>query len=294
MSELLKRFLTGLIAGGVATTAIVISPWGLFTFGVIVSMVGLWEFFKITNLLGKRVPWIAMGFGILIWAYFLLYFVELTAPLRAFVEFVELNWAVLTSAALGLISMGALFDKKEENAVRTMGLIFGGFFYAFMPMAIYFMLGISPWARTEIGAVDAAGSYNFQYPLGLLFLHWLLDVMAYFGGRFFGRKPLFPRISPKKTWAGAIIGAIFCIGFGVVLEFWFDDVHWNWIVVAAVVSVLSQLGDLLESMYKRSLDIKDSGGILPGHGGFLDRFDGMYLTVPVLYLYLFGVYALAY
>lgn len=294
MSELLKRFLTGVIAGGIATTVVAISPWGMYAFGLVVSMVGWWEFFRMTNLLKKTVSWIALGFGLVVWGYFLLYFVELNAPLRAFMEFVELNWSIFTIAVLGLVSMGALFDKHEDNAVRTMGLIFGGFFYAFMPMAVYFMLGISPWARTEIGAVHAAESYNWQLTLGLLFLHWMLDVMSYFGGRFIGGKLLFARISPKKTWAGALVGAIACIGFGVVLEFWFDDVKWNWIIVAVIVSILSQLGDLLESMYKRSLDIKDSGGILPGHGGFLDRFDGMYLTVPVLYLYHFGIYALAY
>ena len=122
----------------------------------------------------------------------------------------------------------------------------------------------------------------------------MLDTFAYFGGRLFGKKPLVPRISPKKTWAGALIGTAFCLGMGVILNIYFDDVVWNWGIVAASVSPISQLGDLLEAMYKRSLDIKDSGTILPGHGGMLDRFDGMYLTVPVLYLYLFGLYALAY
>ena len=194
---------------------------------------------------------------------------------------------------LGLISLAVLFDANETNAVRTMGLLFGGFFYAFIPMVIFFMLGMSPWARTEIGAVQAAESYDFRIPLGLLFLHWMLDVAAYFGGRYLGKKPLFERISPKKTWAGAIIGTIGCIAFGVLLEFWFP-VQWNWVIVAVFVSIVSQLGDLVESMYKRSLDIKDSGGVLPGHGGMLDRFDGMYLTVPILYLYQFAIYALSY
>ena len=129
--------------------------------------------------------------------------------------------------------------------------------------------------------------------MGLLFLHWMLDVMAYFGGRFLGKNKLFKRISPKKTWEGAIIGVIFCLGLGISLDALWPEDKWSWIVVAAIVSVVAQFGDLVESLIKRSVDLKDSGGLLPGHGGVMDRFDGMYLTIPVVYLYLFGIYMLA-
>lgn len=293
MSELMKRALTGVIAGGVSVTALIISPWGHYAFCLIVSMLGLFEFYNITHLHHKTVARLALVFGIIVWAYFILYFIEGNTPIYSFMTFVELNWIMLSCGALGLFSLAVLFDDGETNALRTVALVYGGFFYAFVPIVIFFMLGISPWARTEIGGIQAADTYEFRLPLGLLFLHWMLDVMAYFGGKYLGRKPLFTRISPKKTWAGAIIGTLGCVGLGVVLEFWFP-LHWNWVVVALIVSVVSQLGDLVESMFKRSLEIKDSGGVLPGHGGILDRFDGMYLTAPVLYLYYFGVFMLAY
>ena len=108
--------------------------------------------------------------------------------------------------------------------------------------------------------------------------------MAYFGGRFLGKHKLFERISPKKTWEGAIIGAAFCILLGYILQMtWL--VQWNWIIVASIIAVFSQLGDLVESMFKRSIHIKDSGSLLPGHGGFLDRFDGIFLSTPVIFIY---------
>ena len=113
----------------------------------------------------------------------------------------------------------------------------------------------------------------------------MLDSGAYAVGRLMGRHPLFPRISPKKTWEGSIGGALLCLGLGVVLQIYVPQGNCNWIVVAAIISVFSQVGDLVESMFKRSVALKDSGSILPGHGGMLDRFDGVFLSVPFLYLY---------
>ena len=293
MSNLLKRFLTGVLAGGLSVTVITVHPVGLYVFCFIVSMLGLWEFYKMTSLMGKPAARMTFGLGVITWGYFLTYFIPLKGTQWNFIEFVETNWVILFMAALGLISMSVLFAKKEENTVRTMGLTFMGFFYVFLPIVVFFMFGMSPWTRLEMGAFETlAETYDYQLPLGLLFLHWMLDVMAYFGGKFLGKHPLFERISPKKTWEGAIIGAIACIGFGIVLDQWFPQ-KFSWIIVGAIVAILSQVGDLVESMYKRSLDIKDSGGVLPGHGGMMDRFDGMYLTVPVVYLYHFAIYSLA-
>ena len=103
-----------------------------------------------------------------------------------------------------------------------------------------------------------------------------------------GKNPLFARISPKKTWEGSIGGGLLCIGLGILFQLYMphngqDD--FNWVVVALIISVFSQFGDLVESMYKRSLKLKDSGSILPGHGGILDRFDGVYLSMPFIYFY---------
>ena len=130
-----------------------------------------------------------------------------------------------------------------------------------------------------------SNDYDPFLPLGLLMLTWVLDSGAYFVGRWLGKRPLFPRISPKKTWEGSIGGAVLCIGLGVAMEQFLPAHSYNWIIIAAIISVFSQLGDLIESMFKRSIEIKDSGSLLPGHGGMLDRFDGVFVSTPFVFLY---------
>jgi phosphatidate cytidylyltransferase len=125
----------------------------------------------------------------------------------------------------------------------------------------------------------------------LLASSWLGDTGAYFAGRAFGRHKLAPRLSPKKTWEGAI-GGFFASSAGAVLFGLLFGLDTPWIVVAAlggVLDVFGVLGDLAESMLKRAFGVKDSGGILPGHGGILDRVDSVLFAAPVLYLVVFWV-----
>ncbi len=113
------------------------------------------------------------------------------------------------------------------------------------------------------------------------------DTGAYLVGRKFGKHKLFERISPKKTWEGSFGGAILGLGVGYLNAQLFPDLSlFNWMIVALLVVVFGSLGDLVESMFKRSLGIKDSGKLLPGHGGILDRFDGIFIAAPVVYTYL--------
>jgi phosphatidate cytidylyltransferase len=157
------------------------------------------------------------------------------------------------------------------------------------------MSGINPMdyaasVRDPLASYGAlrADLYDFSIPLGILLLTWSLDVFAYFGGKYLGKHKLWERISPKKTWEGAIIGALCTMALAVTFEYVWPQT-WSWLVVGGIVSVFSQLGDLVESMYKRGLSLKDSGGILPGHGGILDRFDGMLITLPMIYLFIYAV-----
>jgi phosphatidate cytidylyltransferase len=124
----------------------------------------------------------------------------------------------------------------------------------------------------------------------LLLLTWMNDTGAYLVGSNFGRRMLFPRISPKKTWEGTIGGVVitfitaasFCAFSGELRLF-------DWMVLAAFVSVFGTLGDLVESMLKRSVGVKDSGNLLPGHGGVLDRFDAFIFVLPFAAAYLLSI-----
>lgn len=294
MNNLLKRFLTALVGGGVAVTVIVISPYGSWLFGLIVSMLGLHEFYKITGLKSKLARWYMLGAGALIWIYLLIATTYVPVDLWKYVLILETNMLPLTLALLGIAVILLMFEKQVKTPVLEMSTLAFGFFYAWFPLVLLYLLSLDPATLTDswtFGGVSyqRVTGYNFRIPLGILMLGWGLDTFAYFGGRFIGGKKLFPRISPKKTWAGTICGAVACVGVGFGLqEIW--PVRFNWVVVAGIVAVLAQLGDLAESMFKRGLHIKDSGGILPGHGGMLDRFDGMYLAIPVIYLYYMYVY----
>ena len=134
------------------------------------------------------------------------------------------------------------------------------------------------------------GGFNFHYPLAFLLLLWANDTGAYLVGVKFGRTKLFERHSPKKTWEGFIGGILITAGVALIINYYFKDLLWNqWVSVAILISCFGTLGDLIESMFKRSINVKDSGGILPGHGGLLDRFDGLFVAAPVVYTYLYFI-----
>jgi len=210
---------------------------------------------------------------------------------RIFVFF-DMNWHVCAAVIFGMAAIITLYGYRGENAIAEVGIVALGFMYVLLPFMLLFLMSIQPMdylLATRNPIADLAGGraerYTYMVPLGIFFLTWALDVFAYFGGKFLGKKKLWERISPKKTWEGAIIGAFFTLGLAVALEFLWPQT-WSWLVVGAIISVFSQFGDLVESMYKRGLNLKDSGGILPGHGGVLDRFDGMLITLPMIYLYI--------
>ena len=134
--------------------------------------------------------------------------------------------------------------------------------------------------------VDDANA--FALTLTVFLLVWSTDTFAYYVGRAVGKRPLAPKVSPKKTWEGAVGGTVGAIIVAIVLKLLvLEFLPWIHVVaVAAICAVFGQLGDLAESKIKRLVGVKDSGSILPGHGGFLDRFDAMVLAAPAAYLYL--------
>ena len=115
----------------------------------------------------------------------------------------------------------------------------------------------------------------------------MTDTFALFTGMLIGRNKLAEDVSPKKTWEGFIGGALFSIAGSLVFWYFFPNVPvWQWIVFSILVVIFGTYGDLFESLLKRTVKIKDSGNILPGHGGILDRFDSLLFAIPVIYIYL--------
>lgn len=148
---------------------------------------------------------------------------------------------------------------------------------------------VFPFMLVQYLVLDASGGYNWRPMLGVLFLIWANDVFAYLVGRKLGKTKLLPRISPGKTIEGSLGGVVGCVLTAVGFFYLFPVegwLIWDWMAIAIITSIFATLGDLVESMLKRNLGIKDSGTLLPGHGGVLDRFDAFYFTVPFVVGYL--------
>jgi phosphatidate cytidylyltransferase len=129
--------------------------------------------------------------------------------------------------------------------------------------------------------------FNYSILLGYFLILWLYDTGAYLVGSAIGKHLLFARISPGKTWEGSAGGALFALLTAGLLSNYFTCLLlWQWLLLALIIVVFGTLGDLTESMLKRSLGIKDSGNILPGHGGMLDRFDAVLLSAPVVFVFI--------
>ncbi len=129
------------------------------------------------------------------------------------------------------------------------------------------------------------GNYTPVRVLGLLLLTWTNDTLAYLIGSQIGKTPFFPRISPKKTWEGTLGGMLCTLLLGWLFSIWMPVFSFpEWMALAVVVAVFGTVGDLVESMLKRSMGVKDSGSIMPGHGGFLDRFDSFIFVLPFAWL----------
>lgn len=169
----------------------------------------------------------------------------------------------------------------EGNPIANLGSIMLSQMYVALPLSLINLLAFS-----EFYCFDNSIDY-YVIPLAMFIFLWLNDTGAYLCGSLLGRHKLFPRISPKKSWEGSVGGAIVAMGGAVAVAHFFPILNvWQWVGMALVVVVAGTFGDLTESMIKRSLDVKDSGRMLPGHGGILDRLDSMLFAIPALVIYL--------
>jgi phosphatidate cytidylyltransferase len=168
-----------------------------------------------------------------------------------------------------------LFE-NTHNEFSTLAFQLMGIFYITVPI-------------TMLAKMSFFNSFFYSYdlPLGFILLLWICDVGAYVVGKNFGKHKLFERISPKKTWEGSVGALITVEVTAYILSVYFDTYSRNdWMIMGFLVLVFSTFGDLFESLLKRNLQIKDSGTMLPGHGGILDRFDGLFMAVPAVFFYL--------
>ncbi|MCB9285454.1 MAG: phosphatidate cytidylyltransferase [Lewinellaceae bacterium] len=259
MSGLMQRSLTALVFGIVMIGGVWAGP---ITFGLlflVVSFLCLWEFFQLVSpgFTWREGAGIALALLPFLWEGAHHYFAFPWPPNL-------LVWLLLFS----LIIVLTLIFNPEKVFLHTAHCTLST---AYLGLPFYFLLKIA----------FLNGDYHPGLIFGIILLTWANDTGAYFVGSRFGKRKLFPSVSPKKTWEGTIGGVIFTIlaGWGIYGLGWFDSLQ-DGLVLGAIVGVTGTLGDLVESSLKRSFQVKDSGSILPGHGGVLDRFDSFVFLLP--------------
>ncbi len=271
---MLTRGITGIIFVTVLVGAIVWHPYALAGLFFVISMIGLHEFYGLAEKAGAKPQ---KFLGLIMGA------VTYCAVIRSLLHKDGMigKYLVLLLPLFVIIMVAELYRKKE-NPFTNLAYTFFGILYIVVPfLLLNFMV-----------SHDGESSYFYQGVLGFFIMIWANDTGAYLSGRSFGKHKLFERVSPNKTWEGTIGGVVLTIGFAVLWSWIWDAPEpfsnlINWIVIAVIVAVLGGLGDLVESLFKRSIDVKDSGKIMPGHGGILDRFDGVFLAAPVVFTYIY-------
>lgn len=185
----------------------------------------------------------------------------------------QYNLSELLALSLIIIAIVTLFRFRDELYFDSGKLIFT-VIYTALPFC--FALGIPSF--------NSEGKFTLEV-FFLFILIWSSDTFAYLSGRIFGKHKMAPKISPKKTWEGFAGGVLLTLVLSYFIEKFHPDLRGNWMVVGFLVSVFAPMGDLVESQLKRNFGVKDSGNIIPGHGGILDRLDSFIVCAPVVYLY---------
>ncbi len=265
VSNLQQRVITGVIGGIIFIGGIWFSDW---TFGIIflaLTILGMLEFYKLLTDKGfepNHNLGVLLGSGL-----FILVFLIQKGYLEGSILFLLPPIIILTLVA-------ELYRSKTQP-FTNIALTLVAVFYVAAPFSLLILLGFM------------LEKYSWHLILGTILLIWAADTGAYFFGKTFGRTKLFERISPGKTWEGWFGGTFLCLGVAYILSIFLDDLDlFHWLGVGVIVAIFGVLGDLVESMLKRSLNVKDSGTLLPGHGGILDRFDSLIMVVPFIVAFL--------
>lgn len=289
------RATTALVFVAVMLGGLLTNVWSFLALFVIINIGCLFEYFKLMGKIDTRYADISLthkllvtisSLGLISFMCFQFF------PVENQFTFKNIGWWLL--CFFGIVFPIKEFVLAKHKSVKNLAYSFFGLIYISLSLALLINIRtnyISPdfliYGETTLG---------FVIPLILIASIWINDTMAYLVGSFIGKTP-FSSISPKKTWEGTIGGAILCIlVVGVLIAPWLaedknksllQNVSVHWFGIAALAAIFGTLGDLFESKLKRLANVKDSGSFMPGHGGFLDRFDSLLVATPFVWLYVY-------
>lgn len=267
MSNFLTRLITGVIYGGTIIACLMLGKLTCTILFFALMIMALLEFYTIVKKDNSK-PQIVIGLMTAVVMYF---------SSVLFFESLEFSHFFINCTLLLILFIFCfeLFKKTEPN-FNNIALTLAGLIYIALPMSLTHFLNH-----------NSTNNYDYTLLLSVFILIWLSDTGGYLIGMRFGKHKLHEKISPKKSWEGAAGSLLFSIIGSIIISLIFTQMsHIEWVLLAIVVSIASLIGDLVESHLKRSLDRKDSGWILPGHGGILDRIDSTLFVIPTVYIYI--------
>jgi phosphatidate cytidylyltransferase len=279
-----KRVATALVLIPVVVGLVLFTPtWAVAVATAVITVLALWEYFALGEAIGHRAyrVWTIIASMLIIFFQLLDGFNHLYAGNNGVIRFSigshyfgelpslssGIFFFVIGITVLTLSTRRALVESLPAAGISSSALLLVGF-----PLS--YAVRLHGWP-----------SQGPQLLLFALVITWAADTTAYFVGRAMGKHPLAPHISPKKTWEGAVGSMFGSLIVAWAFSYWVRIPIGHLVAMAVIGNVAGQMGDLLESAYKRSAGVKDSGGLLPGHGGVLDRIDALILCIPVIWYY---------
>ena len=278
INNFIKRAITGVLFVAILVGCILSNPLSFGILFTIISALTIYEFGQLVNMRAEGVN-INKMITMLGGAYLFLAIMGFCTN-----EGQEGSKIFIPYVLLLLYMMISELYLKKENPILNWAYSMLSQLYIGLPFAMLNILAFN------YDPTYSSVSYNPILPLSIFIFLWLNDTGAYCIGSLIGKHRLFERISPKKSWEGSIGGGVVAIGVSFVLAHYLPFMSmWEWAGLALVVVVFGTWGDLTESLFKRQLHVKDSGTILPGHGGMLDRFDSALMAIPAAVAYIYAL-----
>lgn len=265
MKNMFTRLISGIIFIAIIISSILVSPYSFVAVFSVITALALREFHKLTNNnsdINVNIPAAMVG-GVLLFVCSYLHSINFTSlPVYNVYGFY-----------IAILLIAELFRKKQNPVQNWAYLILGQVMIA-LPFAI-------------LNHILYINHYQPIILLAVFISIWVNDTGAYCTGMLLGKHKLFERISPKKTWEGFVGGAAFALLSGYFFSIYIKELTLlQWFIYSEIIVIFGTLGDLSESLLKRTIGVKDSGNLIPGHGGILDRFDSLMLAAPIVYIFL--------
>jgi len=268
MSSFITRSITGIVLVGVITTAVLAGMYSFITLLLVINLFALVEFYKLI-VKGQSHPSVIEGIFLST-----VLFVSVTLVLTNYFD-----WHILLVNGLSVAAVYILeLYRSSATPFQNLALTIFGIAYITIPIILFASISFLPFEEE---------AYHPEIILGYFILLWASDSGAYAVGSLIGKHKLFESISPKKTWEGSVGGGMLALAVAYFISSYAIAVSFrDWLAICLIIVVMGTYGDLFKSLLKRSANVKDSGNLLPGHGGFLDRFDSLIGSAPFVFSYL--------